>query len=304
MEEKHSKNIFIAFVLNITFAIIELIGGILTNSVSIISDSIHDFGDAISIGIAFFLEKKSGKKPDEKYTYGYLRYSVLGALITSIFLLIGSVVMLYNAIPRIINPQVVDYNGMLILGIIGFIINGTGAFITSKGEKLNEKAVSLHLLEDVLGWLAVVIVSMLMKVFDLPILDPILSIGITIFILYNVFKNLKSIFEIFLEKAPSNIDFEKFKNKLLENNKKILDIHHVHIWTMDGDRVYATMHVIVPDNIDKNDMIILKKYINHEALDHSIAHITLEIEYESECCGGLKCEIKQEKLNSHKHHCH
>lgn len=301
INKKNSKNIMIAFILNIVFAVIELIGGILTNSVSIISDSIHDFSDAISIGIAFFLEKKSLKKPDDKYTYGYLRYSVLGALITSTFLLMGSVVILYNAIPRIINPQTVDYNGMLILGIIGVLINGAGTLITSKGNKLNEKVVSLHLLEDVLGWLAVIIVSVVMKMFDLPILDPLLSIGITIFILYNVFKNLKSIFEIFLEKAPSNIDFEKLKEELLKNNENILNIHHIHLWTIDGEKIYATMHVVVPNNIDKNVIIELKKYINNEAFIYKITHITLEIEYESEICDNLKCENKQKEITMHKH---
>ena len=135
MKNKNTRNILIAFILNMFFAIFELIGGVLTNSISIISDSIHDFGDALSIAIAFVLEKKSEKKPDDKYTYGYLRYSVLGALITSMVLLVGSVIMLYNAIPRLFNPEPVNYNGMLILGIIGLIVNGAGAIVTSKGNK-------------------------------------------------------------------------------------------------------------------------------------------------------------------------
>ena len=158
------------------------------------------------------------------------------------------------------------------------------------------------MLEDVLGWGAVVVVGLVMKVFDLPILDPILSIGITIFILYNVFKNLKSIFEIFLEKAPKDIDFEKFKRELIEKNKNIIDIHHTHIWTIDGNNAYVTMHIVVPDKIQKDEIIQLKKYINHEAKHYLISHMTLEIEYKIEACDSLECEVEQVKTDIHKHH--
>ncbi len=134
MKENSSKNIKIAFFLNLCFSIFELIGGIFTNSISIISDSVHDFGDCISIGISYFFEKKSKRKPDNKYTYGYLRYSLMGALITSFVLLLGSTLVLYNAIPRLFNPEDVNYNGMLIFALFGVAINGYAAYKTSKGH--------------------------------------------------------------------------------------------------------------------------------------------------------------------------
>ncbi len=306
MEENHSKstkNIGIAFLLNLLFSVIEFVGGIFTNSVSIISDSIHDFGDAISIAISWYLEKKSLKKPNSKYTYGYGRYSVLGALVTSIILLIGSVVMIYNAIPRLFNPEVVEYNGMIILGVLGVIINGAATLRTAKSERINEKVISLHLLEDVLGWIAVLIVSIVMKIFNIPILDPILSICITAFILYNVFENLKEIFEVFLEKSPDESKVNEIKQELLKNDK-ILDIHHVHSWSLDGQNNFFTMHVIIKNDMEQNDIIELKEFIRNEAIEHNIGHITIEIEYESEKCESVMCKISDnsEDMKHHHHH--
>lgn len=185
MSKKSTNNIKTAFFLNLGFSIFALFGGLYTNSVSIISDSFHDFGDALSIAISWGLEKKSEQVPNKNYTYGYKRFSLVGALITSVFLIIGSVVMLFNAIPRLVNPERIDYNGVLMLVVIGVLINGFGAYRTAKGSAINEKVVSLHLIEDVLGWVAVLISGIIMKFLDLPIIDPILCILITIFILFN-----------------------------------------------------------------------------------------------------------------------
>lgn len=302
MKRKSSKNIFIAFILNLFFSIIELIGGIFTNSISIISDSVHDFGDAISIAVAWILEKKSEKKPDNTYTFGYARYSVLGAFITSMVLLVGAVFMIYNAVIRIINPVPVDYNGMLTLGVLGLIVNGLGAIITSKGSKINEKAVSLHLLEDVLGWIAVLFTSIIMKIFDVPILDPILSVGITIYILKHVVQNLKKVFEIFLEKAPQNSKFEEFKEDVLKEIGNIKDIHHIHVWSADGVNTYAMMHIVVPDMVGINDIVEIKKKIKHEAAHHNILHVTIEIEFESEKCDHQECKVEISDEAMHLHH--
>ena len=304
MKGKSSKNIFIAFMLNLIFSVIELVGGIFTNSISIISDSVHDFGDAISIAIAWILEKKSEKKPDEKYTYGYARYSVLGALITSTILLVGTIFMIYNAIFRIINPVKMNYDGMLILGMIGLVVNGLGVIVTSHGSKINEKAVRLHMLEDVLGWIAVLVTSIIMKIFDIPVLDPILSILITIYILFHVVKNMKSVFDIFLEKAPDGDAVNEFKKEVLQEVKEIKKLHHLHVWSVDGENIYLTIHVVVSDNISIEDIIQLKKRINEKAKKHNIAHTTVEIEFESEDCRYEECSVKKSETNSHEHHHH
>ena len=209
---KTEKNILIAFLLNISFSIIELFGGLLTNSVAILSDSVHDFGDALSIGISYFLEKKSKKHADKKYTYGYARYSVLGGVITTTILLVGSILVIIGAVKRIFNPVEINYNGMIVFAIIGVILNFIAAYVTKDGDSINQKSVNLHMLEDVLGWVVVLIGAIIMNFTDIRLLDSILSIGVATFILIHATKNLKSVVDLFLEKTPSNIDIDEVKN--------------------------------------------------------------------------------------------
>ena len=282
-----SENIKVAFLLNLAFSILEAFGGFLTNSISILTDSVHDFGDAISIGVSYLLEKKSTKESNNKYTYGYLRYSLLGAIITSIVLLIGSIVALYNAIPRLIHPEEINYDAMIIFAIFGVFINSYAAYRTSKGEKHNEKAINLHMLEDVFGWIAVLIGSLFIKFLNLTIIDPILSIIIAIYILYHVYKYIKEVFDIFMETTPSDIDIEIIKKTIKNDN--INNIHHIHIWSLDGVNNYMTAHVLLNKNLSENEIINLKKEIKTHLKKNNINHATLEIEYKDENCNSKEC---------------
>ena len=216
---KTKRNIFIAFILNSLFSIFELVGGVFTKSVAITSDAIHDFGDAISIGIAYMCEKLSDKKPNNKYTFGYARFSVLGGLITTVILLISSGIVIYNAILRIINPIKINYNGMLIFAIIGLIINLVATYYTHGGKSINQKAVNLHMIEDVLGWLVVLIGAIVIKITNLYIIDPIMSLMVALFIIVNSIKNLIKILDIFLVKTPKNIDVNHLSEQLKKNKR-------------------------------------------------------------------------------------
>lgn len=295
---KTEKNIFLAFILNLAFSIFEFVGGIFTGSVAIISDAIHDIGDATSIGIAFFLEKKSKKQPDEKYTYGYTRYSIIGSVITTLILLFGSVMVIYNAIVRIINPTEINYNGMIVFAIVGVLVNFVAALLTREGDSLNQKAVNLHMLEDVLGWVAVLIGAIVMRFTNFYILDPLMSIGLAIFIFVNAIKNLKEVLELFLEKVPHNIDVNELKEHIGKIDG-VLNIHHIHIWSMDGHNNYATMH-IVADGDSHN----IKKQIREELKEHGIGHVTLEIEAKNEHCHEEHCHIEFTSSTHHHHHHH
>ena len=275
---KTDKNILIAFILNMGFAIFEFIGGSITNSVAIISDSIHDMGDALSIGVSFFLERKSKKNPDDKYTYGYVRYSVIGSLITTCILLVGSILVIYNAIKRLFNPVIINYNGMIIFAVIGVIVNFIAAYYTKEGNSLNQKSVNLHMLEDVLGWFVVLIGAIIMRFTDISILDSILSILVALFILINALKNFKVILDLFLEKVPSDLSIDEIKKHLLEI-KDVLNVHHIHIWSIDGYNNFATMHVVV----NKNSKIIKDKR-REKLMEHGISHVTSELETENEKC--------------------
>ena len=291
---KSDINILIAFLLNLFFSIFEIIGGFFTNSISIMSDSLHDFADSISIGISYVLEKVSKKKPNKKYTYGYLRYSVLGALITTIILLIGSIFIIYNAVKRIIIPVEINYNGIIMFAIVGVIVNFIAAKITNHGHSLNQKSINLHMLEDLFGWIIVLIGSILMKFTNFSIIDSILSIILAMFILINAVKNLKNIINIFLEKIPNNISIEKIK-KELENIEDVFSVHHIHIWSMDGYNNYATMHVVADKNINK-----VKDLIRETLRENNISHVTIEIENNKEVCGEINCDNKS--ISHHRYH--
>ena len=294
---KTEKNILIAFILNLSFSIFEFIGGIFTGSVAIISDAIHDIGDATSIGIAFLLEKKSKKKPDNKYTYGYIGYSVIGGFITTLILLLGSFTVIYNSIQRIINPTEINYNGMIVFAIIGIIVNLIASILTRKGDSLNQKAVNLHMLEDVLGWVVVLIGAIIMNYTDFYIIDPIMSIGLSIFIMISSAKNLKLIFEILLQKTPNDVDIDELVSHILKING-VIDVHHVHVWSIDGNNKYATLHVTTNGNNLK-----IKNKIREELNEHNIIHVTIEIEAQDEICQDKYCTIKNDRSN-HRHHNH
>lgn len=281
---KAGKNILIAFILNFAFSVFEFIGGFYTNSVAIVSDAIHDMGDAISIFISYILEKVSRKKKSDKYTYGYYKYSVIGSIITLTILIIGSIFVLYNSIKRIINPINIDYTGMIIFAIFGFSINLLAAILTRDSKSLNQKAVNLHMLEDVLGWFVVLIGSIIMKFTDIKILDPILSIGVAIYILVSVYPIFKTIMNVFLEKTPDSVSIKDIKITLLDI-KGVKDVHHIHVRSLDGVTNVATLHV-VSDGKNKN----IKKDVKEELLKLSINHSTVEIESENEVCIDKDCE--------------
>lgn len=294
---KTERNILIAFLLNLTFSLLELIGGLFTNSVAIISDAVHDFGDSISIGISYFLEKKSKRKPDNKYTYGYTRYSILGAFITNTILITGSVLVIVNAVERIINPMDINYNGMIIFAVFGASINFIAAYCTREGDSLNQKAVNLHMLEDVLGWVVVLIGAIAMKFTKINLIDSILSIGVAIFILIHALQSFKEILDLFLAKTPNDVNIEHLKEHLLKVDN-VIDVHHIHIWSMDGINNYATMHLVArTDDVKK-----LKKDVREELEEHGINHVTMELEDENYNCNEKECEVKTEGTNSHHHH--
>ena len=292
---KTEKNILIAFILNISFSIFEFFGGIFTNSVAILSDSIHDLGDAISIGISYFMERKSKKPGDNNYTYGYVRYSVLGGVITTSILLVGSILVIISATKRLINPVEVNYNGMIIFAIIGVILNYIAAYVTKEGDSINQKSVNLHMLEDVLGWIVVLIGAIIMNFTDIRILDSIMSIGVAIFILFNSLKNLKKVLDLFLEKTPDDIDIDELKKHLLKI-KGVDDIHHIHVWSIDGFNNYATMHIVSK----ANDIAKVKKEIREELLEHNICHAILETE--EEVCDDKECHVELKEHSHHHHH--
>lgn len=295
---KSEKKILIAFILNFVFSIFEFVGGAITGSVAIASDAVHDAGDALSIALSFILERKSKKEPDETYTYGYARYSVMGSVITTVILLVGSLGVMIGAVKRVVNPVEIDYDNMIIFAVVGALVNVVAALLTGSGDSLNQKAVNLHMLEDVLGWVVVLIGAVVMRFTDISVLDPLMSIGVSLFIFVNALRNLKEAVDLFLEKTPHGIEIDEIKEHIKEI-EGVKDIHHIHIWSMDGYNNYLTMHVVTDD-----DGHVIKEKIKKELREHGISHATLELEGTKEHCHHECCfvESSQNPAGHHHHH--
>lgn len=283
----HSGNIKTAFFLNLGFTIVELVGGVLTNSVAILADAIHDLGDSVSLGMAWYFDHLSHKERTVNYSYGFKRFSVIGAIINALILLVGSLFIITETIPRLTNPTEPDTIGMLWIAVLGVVVNGAAVFKLKSGHTINEKVVYLHLMEDVLGWIAVLIGAIVMHFYDIPIIDPILSLAISLYILVNVFKGLKSVFSIIMQGVPDTTDIDQLKHKMLEV-KNVKDVHDIHVWTMDGEYNVLTAHVVVGEDTDFHDLSYLKKKLNEKLIHEQIHHTTLEFEQDGVDCDHEK----------------
>ena len=282
------KNIQVAFFLNLFFTIVEIIGGFMTNSVAIMSDAIHDLGDCLSLGVAWYFQKVAKKSSDSSYSYGYKRFSLLGALINSLVLITGSLVILTVAIPRILHPQTAETNGMILLAILGVLVNGAAVFRLKKGDSINERVVSLHLLEDVLGWLAVLIGAIVMRFANLPVLDPIMSIGIACFVLYNAINNMSQSLKIILQGIPSKIKPDEITQTLVQLDG-VNAIHDLHIWSEDGTFNVLTVHIVLDSALGMEKLTELKTTIRSLLKDKGIQHATIEFETSDEQCAFEGC---------------
>jgi cobalt-zinc-cadmium efflux system protein len=278
-----SKRMGWAFFLNVGFTIIEFIGGWLTNSTAIMADAVHDLGDSLSIGTAWCLNIMGAKQASQRFTYGYKRLSLLGALINALVMIGGSSWVLLEAVPRLFDPQMPNTEGMLALAILGVTVNGYAAFKLSAGKSLNERVLSWHMIEDVLGWLAVLIVSIVLMFVDWPILDPLLSIAFTLFILFNVLFSLRETVGLFLQATPDESVQQSIRQDLLAL-EQINDLHHLHFWSLDGEHHVLTVHLVLKSMLASAQLITLKTQIASQLADYQLAHTTIEFEFPDEAC--------------------
>ncbi len=277
------KNLRTAFFLNVFFTVFELIGGLYTNSIAIISDAIHDLGDSLSLGTAWYLDVKSKQAADRSFSFGYKRFSLLGALINSIVLIVGSVFVIHAAIGRIIQPESSDAKGMFVFAIVGVLVNSYAAWKTSTGKTLNERVITWHLLEDVLGWVAVLIVSVVMFFTENLYLDPVLSLLITLFILWNVVKRLKETLFIFLQGYPKDINQDNIEKEILGIHH-VQSLHHTHIWSLDGEHHVFTTHVKLGAVENLAEMLSIKNQLKAIMRKYPFEHYTIETEIDEEVC--------------------
>jgi cobalt-zinc-cadmium efflux system protein len=293
MTDREKRVRFAAF-LNAAFTVLELVGGIWTNSLAILSDALHDFGDSVALLVSWIFERGARRQPDASRTFGYQRLSLFSALFSASILIGGSIVIIFQAIPRFFNPELVNAWGMVGIAVIGVIFNGAGFFLLKKGESLNEKVLSWHLLEDMLGWIGILVGGVIIYFWKIYLLDPILTVALTAFILYNVTKNLREAINILMQGVPKHINLEAVKQDILAI-KGVIGLHDIHIWSLEGETDVFTAHVVL-DNETLRSPEPTKQTIKETLLKHHIEHSTIELESKYHC-SGMICE-ERHKNNS------
>lgn len=318
-----------AFFLNLGFAIFELIGGLWVNSVAIVSDAIHDFGDALSLALGIWMEHKSKQGGDHRFSYGYRRFSLLAAVFTGGVLVTGSCFVLGHAVQRVLDPQPVNAPWMIAFAVVGVAVNGFAFFRLRAGDEhdhhhhhhhhgaahahhdhsrhedhaghdhggkdggdhphgtgsIHGKVWELHFIEDLLGWVIVLIGGIAMTLYPLPWLDGAMAIALSLWIIYNAFKNLKTTFVILLQGMPSQATLPAVE-KLLAQWPEIFSFHHLHLWSLDGQAHILTGHLVIKNNVTLTELAGIKSRIKAELRKKfQIREATFEFECEGEACG-------------------
>ena len=268
------RAVWLSFFLNFSYAIVEFIAGGVFGSSAVLADSVHDLGDAIAIGISAFLESISNREEDSHYTLGYKRFSLLGAMVTAVILMTGSVLVILENITKLFHPQPVNDEGILWLGIIAVSINVLASLVVRKGKTKNESILSLHFLEDTLGWLAVILMAIVLRFTDWYILDPLLSLIISFFILSKAIPRFWSTLKIFLDAVPEGVDIQQVKSDL-EQLEHVASINQLNLWTMDGLEKNAIVHVCLKEI---EQMEVCKESIRDLLKDCGFQNVTIEVD--------------------------
>ena len=297
---KAKYTVWVAFFLNLTYAIVEFIAGGVFGSSAVLADSVHDLGDAISIGISAFLETISNREEDRQYTLGYKRFSLLGALVTAVILMIGSVLVILENVTKIVHPQPVNEEGILWLGIIAVAINVLASLVVRKGKTKNESILSLHFLEDTLGWLAVILMAIILRFTDWYILDPLLSLVISIFILSKAIPRFWSALKIFLDAVPEGVDIKQVMSDL-EELDNVASLNQLNLWTMDGLEKNAIVHVCLKEI---EQMETCKEFIRNLLKDCGFQNITIEVDADLETHQAHKRNIAELEASHDQNHHH
>lgn len=289
---EREKRVRLAAFLNAAFTIVEMAGGFWTNSLSILSDALHDFGDSIALVISWIFERRARKTPNAKFTFGYQRLSLFSALFSGSILIGGSIVIILQAIPRFFNLEPVNAFGMLGIALIGITLNGAGYVLLKKGESLNEKVLSWHLLEDVLGWIVILVGGIVIYFWKFYVIDPIMTVALTVFILYNVAKNMREAINILLQGVPKHINLKAVKHDIM-TIKGVLGLHDIHIWSLEGETDIFTAHVVLDDETLEKQSEQTTRNIKDTLKIHHIEHSTIELESKYHCTGMVCEELKE-----------
>lgn len=272
-----------AFAINLVFTLIEIVGGFLTNSVAVIGDALHDFGDCVALGLAWGLQRVSRRPRDQVYSYGYARLSTLASLLTGVMLVVGAAVVTWISIQRLLAPEPVHADGMIALALLGVAMNGFAAFSLRRGQGLNEQVAYWHLLEDAAGWVAVLLGAVAIRIWGITWLDAVLSLGISGLVVVNVVRRLKTSVRVFLQAVPAGVDLDLIRSQI-EKLLGVRNVHFLQIWSVDGLSHVATLHLVVSAASTMADCARIKAETKSTLAQHRVEWVTIEIEAEGENC--------------------
>ena len=286
MDHSHHKatgDLRLAFFLNIAFTMVEIAGGLWTNSIAILSDAVHDLSDSLSLGSAWYLDHVAQRRRDNRFSYGYVRFSLLGAWTNVTVLVAGSILVLSEAIPRLFRPEQTHAPGMVAFALVGIAVNGVAALRLRGGQSLNARVATWHLAEDVLGWVAVFLVAVTLLFVDLPVLDPLLAILITAYVLYNVIRNMRRTLLLFMQAVPEEIDLGELEQSL-SALAHVRSTHHTQVWSMDGAQHVLTSHIVVDSETTKEEVARLREEVSLLCDNYKFSHTTIEVEWGDNQC--------------------
>lgn len=275
------KKLLWVVLFNFAITVVQIIGGIISNSLSLISDALHNLCDASAIFIAFLAGKRSSKKPDKHRTFGYKRIEILAALFNSVVLIAISIYLFFEAYHRFITPEPIKGKIMFIVASFGLLANLISVLVLNKdkNQNLNIKAAYLHLMGDTLSSVAVIWGGIGIWLYQIYWLDPVITIAVSLFIIYHTWGVVKQTVDILMQTTPSNIDISEIKYKV-EKLKEIENIHHVHVWKLDDKQTHFEAHINLKKNISMGKMMTIKQKVEHVLKHHfKIHHITLQMEY-------------------------
>ncbi len=272
--------------LNFSITIVQVIGGILSNSLSLLSDALHNLGDSSAIFIAFLAGKRSRKSPDQQHTFGYKRVEILVALFNAVVLIAICIFLFVEAYERWLNPEPIKGLLMLVVAIFGLLANLISVLVLNKDKEhnLNIKSAYLHLMGDTLSSVAVILGGIAIWQWNIYWIDPVITVLVGIYIIYHTWDVVKQTVDILMQSTPSNINLDEIKQEV-EKIEDIDNIHHVHVWRLDDTQVHLEAHVNLKHNIDMEHMMKIREKVEHLLKEHFyINHITLQFGYK--CCDG------------------
>jgi cobalt-zinc-cadmium efflux system protein len=292
--EISSADTGIAFIvgisLNVLFVIVEVVAGIINNSMSLLTDAGHNLSDVASLVLSLIAFRLAKKKSTEKFTYGYKKTTVLAALFNAVFLLIAIGILGFESVHRLLNPEIVKGEVIAWVAGVGIVINVVTAlmFFKNRHSDLNIKSAYLHMMSDALVSAGVVAGGILIVYTGWYWVDPLIGLVIMIVILIGTWSLLTDSFRLSVDAVPPSIDVNEIK-EIISNQKNITDVHHIHIWALSTTENALTAHISLNDALSFDEKMNLVQNLKHELMHHKIHHSTIEIETELSDCKQKDC---------------